>query len=154
MAVKTNLTAVKDRMVEFDHFMAKFTAAHTEYVDHLTEDHELEEAAVYWQKAVTPADDFRDVVGAWIAELEGEDHDTDVVNNKQTHEQSQHVELQQDQLQQDQLQHEQTPHEQPQPGKIEFEAKIKAVKDQQALELEAFQLESQALEEQLKLVRP
>ena len=151
MAVDTNLTAVKDRMVELDHFMAEFTAA--KYADHLTEDHELKEAAVYWQKAVTPANDFCDAVGAWIAELEGEDHDTDVVNDEQTHEQSQHVELQQDQLQQDQLQHEQTPHEQPQPEKIDFEAKIQAVKDQQALELEAFQLESQALKEQLKLER-
>jgi len=168
MAVDTNLMAVKERMIEFEQVMQDFATAHHEYVGRLTDDTERKEAEEYWRKAVIPANELNDVVGAWIAELEDKDNpdrddddennydkdnpdrDDDDENNydkDNDHDEDNETENATDgKLQQEQLHLEQTLQH-----NAALEAKVQAVKHQKALELETFKLENQELEEKLSL---
>lgn len=75
MAVDSNLNEVKEHMVELDQLIQEFSNAHGVYVDRLTSDEERAEADEYWQKAIAPAYELCDIVGAWIAELEDQGND-------------------------------------------------------------------------------
>ena len=156
MAVDTNLVAVKERMIEFDQLMKDFAAVHNAYVDRLTDENEREDAENYWLDATAPANEFIDVVGAWIAELEDQDKDQDEPENEEDNDENEDNDEVENEVQDDEdkeLQHKQSDIERTLQHNAALEAKVQAVKRQQALEMEAFQLKSQELEEQMNLER-
>ena len=70
IAVDSNVMIVKEHMVDFNRLLQEFANTHRAYVEYLTNDNERSEANEYWQRAITPVNEFSDVVGAWIAELD------------------------------------------------------------------------------------
>jgi hypothetical protein len=147
MAIDSNLVAVKERMIEFDQLMQDFATAHDAYADRLIDDNERQDEEEYWKNANKPANELNDVVGAWIAELEDQDKDNDEIeeNNEMIDE------VEDDKVKESQ--HKQLDVEQTVQHNAALEAKVQAVKRQQALELEAFELKTQELEEQMNLER-
>ena len=176
IAIDGNHGLVKERMAEFDQLLQRFNEAHNAYVDHLTTDDERSEAEEYWQKAISPVDEFRDIVGAWITQIDehNDEHNDDELNNDEHDETNNDKNDDDDDDEQDDeykendgisseimndkgeetFSHEQSLVEQTlQHSNASLEAKVHAVKRQQALEMEAFELESQELEERMKLER-
>ena len=177
MAVDSNHVLVKERMTEFNQLLQEFTTAHNEYVHHLTTDDQRSEADEYWRKAIAPVDEFSDIVGAWIAELDelekdehqDENNDDEIIDEhnddendyehqdeqkdddadhdkKEEHKETNEMSIEishgnQDESSLHQSLIEQTLHH----NNAALEAKVQAVKRQQALEMEAFELETKSL---------
>lgn len=171
MAFDSNLMAVKERMVEFDQVLDEFTSAHNAYVDRLNNDNERSEADEYWQKAIAPAHELSDVVGAWIAEIDdvhdGEHNDEDNDGQDDVHDDEcndehnkgdndvngENMSSEKGHDQGEELQPKQSHVEQTLQDNADLEAKVHAIKRQQAIEMEAFELKTLELEEQMNLER-
>ena len=151
MAVDSNLRVVKERMVEFDQLLQEFSKANNVYIDRLTNDKECSEADEYWQKAIALANEFSDVVGAWIAELEDRADDEHIDEYDNDHDDGRDDEYNEHEEQGEESRHEHI--ERTLQHNAALEAKVKTVRQQQALEMKALELEIQELEEQMKLER-